>query len=225
MLAVVSSGMIALLLVGPPSLDVYVDWLWFGEVGFRSVWLTVLLTKVATFAVVAVLIGGAVQAAMVLAYRARPAFVPERKSADPLVPYRAAVMTRPRLISLAIAGGLAVVCGLVAQLNWATVQLFLHGGAFGIVDSEFGHDISFFVFDLPFYRSVLSWLLVASVLALIASLVTHYLFGGLRLNGGKGVLTGPARVQLAVLAGTFVLLKAVAYWFDRYELLTGGLSR
>ena len=221
-LAVVSSGMIALLLVGPPSLDVYVDWLWFGEVGFRSVWLTVLLTKVATFAVVAVLIGGAVQAAMVLAYRARPAFVPERKSADPLVPYRAAVMTRPRLISLAIAGGLAVVCGLVAQLNWATVQLFLHGGAFGIVDSEFGHDISFFVFDLPFYRSVLSWLLVASVLALIASLVTHYLFGGLRLNGGKGVLTGPARVQLAVLAGTFVLLKAVAYWFDRYELLTGG---
>ncbi|MFV4613043.1 UPF0182 family protein, partial [Mycobacterium tuberculosis] len=32
--------------------------------------------------------------------------------------------------------------------------------SFGIVDPEFGYDIGFFVFDLPFYRSVLNWLFV-----------------------------------------------------------------
>ncbi|GAB3234447.1 UPF0182 family protein [Mycolicibacterium hippocampi] len=220
--AIAAAVILVLLLVGPPVLDLYVDWLWFGEVGFRSVWLTVLLTKLATFAAVAVLVGGCVAIAIVLAYRSRPVFVPERKPQDPLTPYRTALMTRPILVTLGIAGGLGLLCGLIAQLNWATVQLFLHGGAFGIVDPEFGHDIGFFVFDLPLYRSVLSWMLVASVLALVANLVTQYLFGGFRVAEGKGTLTQSARIQVAVLAGLVVLLKAVAYWFDRYELLTGG---
>ncbi|CAA0098683.1 Uncharacterised protein [Mycolicibacterium vanbaalenii] len=220
--AIAAAVVLGLLLVGPPVLDLYVDWLWFGEVGFRSVWATVLLTKLATFATVAVLVGGCVAIAIVSAYRSRPVFVPERKPEDPLTTYRTALMTRPGLVTLGLAGGLGLVCGLIAQLNWATVQLFLHGGAFGIVDPEFGHDIGFFVFDLPFYRSVLSWLLVASVLALVASLVTHYLFGGFRVVEGKGTLTQPARIQLAMLAGIVILLKAAAYWFDRYELLTGG---
>jgi uncharacterized protein len=37
-------GLIALLLVGPRLVDAYANRLWFGEVGFRSVWVTVLLT-------------------------------------------------------------------------------------------------------------------------------------------------------------------------------------
>ena len=92
----------------------------------------------------------------------------------------------------------------------------------GIADPEFGHDVGFFVFDLPFYRSVLNWSFVALVLAFVANLGTQYLFGGLRVTTGKAMLTNRARVQLSVLAGTFILLKAVAYWFDRYDLLSGG---
>ena len=117
---------------------------------------------------------------------------------------------------------IGVLCGLIAQSNWVTVQLFLHGGSFGTKDPEFGHDIGFFVFDLPLYRSALNWLFVAVFLAFLGSLTTHYLFGGLRVTQAKGMLTRPARVQLAVLAGTFILLKAVAYWFDRYQLLSGS---
>ena len=93
-----------------------------------------------------------------------------------------------------------MVCGLIARSDWLTVQLFLHGGSFGITDPEFGHDVGFFVFDLPFYRSVLNWLFVAVCLAFVASLAAHYLFGGLRLTTGKGMLTQGARVQLAVVA-------------------------
>ncbi len=117
---------------------------------------------------------------------------------------------------------MGLLCGLIAQGNWATVQLFLRGGSFGRTDPEFGHDIGFYAFDLPFYRSVLNWLFVAVLFAFLASLVTHYLFGGLRVSGKGGALSGPARVQLAVLAGTFIVLKAVAYWLDRYALLSSS---
>lgn len=222
LLVTAGMGMLALLLFGPRLVDIYVDWLWFGEVGFRSVWITVLLTRLAIVAAVALVVAGIVLAALLLAYRSRPFFVPDEPQRDPVAPLRSAVMRRPRLFGWGIAVTLGVVCGLIASFDWVKVQLFVHGGTFGIVDPEFGYDIGFFVFDLPFYRSVLNWLFVAVVLAFLASLLTHYLFGGLRLTTGRGMLTQAARVQLAVFAGAVVLLKAVAYWLDRYELLSSG---
>jgi uncharacterized membrane protein (UPF0182 family) len=54
---------------------------------------------------------------------------------------------------------------------------------------------------------------------LIAAAVTHYLYGGLRLQATLGERATPAaRVHLSVLLGLFVLLKSVAYWLDRYML-------
>src|SRR5919112_1986038 len=55
--------------------------------------------------------------------------------------------------------------------------------------------------------------------------VTHYVFGGLRLQTPGQKLTSAARVQLSVLLGLFVALKAVAYWFDRYGLVYSDRSQ
>ena len=219
-------GLLVLTLVAGRLVDTYVDWLWFGEVGFRRVWGTVLLTRLAIFLAVALLVGASVFLASMLAYRSRPDFVPATRPNDPIARYRTEVMRRSRLVGLGVTVTVGLFCGLIAQSNWVTVQLFLHGGSFGIVDPEFGYDIGFFVFDLPLYRSVLTWLFVAVCLAFLASLATHYLFGGLRVptakGKGKGMFTRSARIQLAVLAGTFILLKAVAYWLDRYWLLSSS---
>ncbi|MGW4071883.1 UPF0182 family protein [Nocardia grenadensis] len=219
LLLVAAVVLAALLLVGPRLVDTYTNWLWFGEVDFRGVYLTVLLTRVAVFAVVALLVGVIVWFALLLAYRSRPVFVPTSGAGDPIARYRTTVLGKLKLFGLGIPALLGMLSGLVAQSNWVTVQLFLHGGSFGQTDPQFGLDVGFYAFDLPFYRMVLNWLFVAVVIAFVANLVTHYIFGGLRLTGREGVLTTPARIQLAVLAGIFVLLKAVAYWFDRYELL------
>lgn len=66
----------ALLLVGPRLISTYTDWLWFGEVGFRGVFTTVLVTRLLLFLVVGVVVGGIVWLALLLAYRSRPVFVP-----------------------------------------------------------------------------------------------------------------------------------------------------
>ncbi|MEV5839040.1 UPF0182 family protein [Nocardia sp. NPDC052112] len=212
----------ALLLLGPRLTDTYTNWLWFGEVGFRSVYLTVLRTRILLFVVVALFVGLVVWLALLLAYRTRPVFVPVAGPNDPIARYRTTVMSRLKLFGIGIPLVLGVLSGLVAQSNWVTVQLFLNGGSFGQTDPQFGLDVGFYAFDLPFYRMVLNWLFVAVVIAFFASLVTHYVFGGLRLTGREGTLTRPARIQLAVIAGIFVLLKAIAYWFDRYELLSSS---
>ncbi|WP_327109734.1 UPF0182 family protein [Nocardia sp. NBC_01730] len=212
----------ALLLLGPRLTDTYTNWLWFGEVGFRNVYLTVLRTRILLFLVVAIFVGLVVWLALLLAYRSRPVFAPVAGPNDPIARYRTTVMSRLRLFGVGIPVLLGLLSGLVAQSNWVTVQLFLNGGSFGEKDPQFHLDVGFYAFDLPFYRMVLNWLFVAVVIAFFASLVTHYVFGGLRLSGREGTLTRPARIQLAVLAGLFVLLKAIAYWFDRYELLSSS---
>ncbi len=212
----------ALLLLGPRLTDTYTNWLWFGEVGFRSVYLTVLRTRILLFIAVALFVGLVVWLALLLAYRTRPVFVPVAGPNDPIARYRTTVMSRLKLFGIGIPLLLGVLSGLVAQSNWVTVQLFLNGDSFGQKDPQFGLDVGFYAFDLPFYRMVLNWLFVAVVIAFFASLVTHYVFGGLRLTGREGTLTRPARIQLAVIAGIFVLLKAIAYWFDRYELLSSS---
>ena len=210
----------ALLLVGPRLIDTYTNWLWFGEVDFRQVYTTTVLTRVALFLLVGSIVGGIVFLALLLAYRNRPVFVPVAGPNDPIARYRTTVMSRLRLFGIGIPVALGVLSGLIAQANWVTVQLFLNGGDFGITDPQFGLDIGFYSFDLPFYRFVLNWLFVALLFAFFANLVTHYVFGGIRLAGREGAFTRAARIQLAVIAGTFVLFKAVAYWFDRYTLLS-----
>ncbi len=140
--------------------------------------------------------------ALALAYRTRPVFVPTSGPNDPVARYRTAVMTRLRLVGIGIPAVIGFFAGIVAQTYWERIQLFLHGGSFGIADPQFGMDLGFYAFDLPFYRLVLGYLFVATFLALIANLLGHYLFGGIRLSGRTGALSRSARIQLISLVGT-----------------------
>ena len=218
-LITIALAVILLLLVGPRLIDGYVDWLWFGELGYRSVFTTVLLTRLVLFLVVGLLVGGIVFAGLALAYRTRPVFVPSNGN-DPVARYRSVVMSRLRVIAAGVPVAIGLLAGIIAQSYWVRVQLFLHGGDFGIDDPQFGKDLGFYAFDLPFYRLVLSFFFVALFLAFVANLLAHYVFGGIRLSGRTGALSRSARVQLISLVGTLVLLKAVAYGLDRYELLS-----
>jgi uncharacterized membrane protein (UPF0182 family) len=219
-LIAIALAAVLLLLIGPKLVDAWVNWLWFGELGYRSVFTTTLFTKLTIFVVVAALIGTVLFAALALAYRTRPVFVPTAGPNDPIARYRTLAMSRLKLFGIGIPVFIGVISGAIAQTDWVRVQLFLHGGSFGVADPQFGMDLGFYAFDLPFYRMVLTYLFAATFLALIANLLGHYLFGGIRLAGRSGALSKSARIQLVTLVGTLVLLKAFAYWLDRYELLS-----
>ena len=208
-LITIALAVILLLLVGPRLIDGYVDWLWFGELGYRSVFTTVLLTRLVVFLVVGLLVGGIVFAALALAYRARPVFVPTNGN-DPVARYRSVVMSRLRVFGTGIPVAIGLLAGIVAQTYWVNVQLFLHGGDFGVDDPQFGKDLGFYAFDLPFYRLILSFLFVSVFLALLANLASHYIFGGIRLSGRTGALSRSARIQLS--SSTTILLRRKCFW-------------
>ena len=210
---------LVLLVAGSRLLSVYVDWLWFGEVGFRSVFSTQVLTQIVLFFAAGVLVGGVLWVGLALAYHTRPVFVPVSGVDDPLAKYRSVIVRRLKLFGIGIPVAIGLIAGAAAQGDWQLVQLFLHGTSFGTRDPIFGIDIGFYAFTLPFILWVKNWLFIAITICFFGSLIAHYVFGGIRFAGRGGQLSAPARVQLAIIVGSFVLLKAVAYFLDRYSLL------
>src|SRR3954468_3530563 len=198
--------------------NVYVDYLWFDETKYTEVFWTEVQTRVLLFAVAGVATGGLVALAVALAYRFRPTFRPMSLEQQNLERYRQSLEPRRKVVLTGIAVVLGLFAGFTAQGSWETWLQFRNGTDFGRTDPQFGKDISFFVFDYPFYRLVLGFGLAIVLLALIGSVLTHYVFGGLRLQTPGQKLSGAARVQLSVLLGLFVALKAWAYWLDRFKL-------
>jgi uncharacterized protein len=197
----------------------YVDWLWFGEVGYRQVFTTGLRTRILLFFLFGVLMALVIAANLILAYRFRPPFRPMSLEQQNLERYRSALEPRRRLIVIGVSAVLGIFTGITAQAQWQTWLQWRNGTHFGINDPQFGMDISYYTFTYPFQRFVLGLLFTAVVLSLLASLAVHYLFGGVRLQTPGEKVTPAARVHLSVLLGIFVLLKAAAYYLDRYGLL------
>ena len=204
--------------------NLYVDYAWYKEVHFTQVFSTQLWTRVVLFFVVGIGMTGILFLMLLLAYRSRPVFLPSAE-VDPLAPYRTVVTAHPKLFAWGISGLIGLICGFSAQGSWQTVQLWMHGGDFGTTDPQFGNDVGFYIFRLPMIQLVLSWLFAATALAFVAVLVTQYVFGGIRFSAGKHrKVTAQAALQLSLLVGVFVLVKAVQYWFDRYDLLFSDRS-
>jgi uncharacterized membrane protein (UPF0182 family) len=196
----------------------YADFLWFRSVDFVSVWSTVLITKASLFIFFGLITSLFITTNIYLAYRSRPLYAPVSVEADNLERYRGQLEPIRRWVLLAIALGFFYFSGTSGVALWERWMQFRNATPFGVKDSQFGLDISFFVFKLPFYEALLAWAISTLILTIIASAAVHYLYSGIRLQVPEDKTTVAARVQLSVLLGIFVLIKAVAYWFDRYAL-------
>ena len=196
----------------------YADFLWFRSVEFQTVWSTVLITKASLFIFFGLITSLFITTNIYLAYRSRPLYAPVSVEADNLERYRGQLEPIRRWVLLAIALGFFYFSGTSGVALWERWMQFRNATPFGVKDSQFGLDISFFVFKLPFYEALLAWAISTLILTIIASAAVHYLYSGIRLQVPEDKTTVAARVQLSVLLGIFVLIKAIAYWFDRYAL-------
>jgi len=194
----------------------YADLLWFRSVAFASVWKTTLVTKIELFIIFGLASSLFITAFVIFAYRTRPIYAPTE--VDNLERYRGQIEPIRKTVIAAIAIGIFYFAGSSGSGLWQTWLQFKNATSFGVKDAQFGKDISFYAFKLPMYQSLLSWGISLVILTLLISVGVHYLYGGIRPQVREDRTTVAARVQLSVLLGAIVLLKAVAYWLDRYNL-------
>jgi uncharacterized protein len=169
---------LVLLAVSGRVLGFYVDWLWFGEVGFRSVFWTrfwwQLLVGVAAFAVFFVIVEFNVE----LARRLAPSFR-VTASGDLLEPRSEATRKWVGWGGLGVSLLVSLIAAVGASAQWQTFLLYVKQAPFGEKDAIFGHDIGFYVFSLPMWQALQSFVFGALVASLIFATVMHLVMGGI----------------------------------------------
>ncbi|MET7477741.1 UPF0182 family protein [Streptomyces sp. NPDC005648] len=196
----------------------WTDWLWYRSVHYSSVFTTTLWTKIGLFFVFGLLMALAVGLNIWLAHRLRPPLSAMSMEQQSLDRYRMGIAPYKKWLLLGITALVGLIAGASASSQWRTWLMWVNGVPFHQKDPQFHLDVSFYAFDLPWYRFLLGFGFAAAILSLIAAALTHYLYGGLRVTSPGARATAAATGHLSVLLGIFVALKGVAYWLDRYGL-------
>ncbi|MEA2498457.1 MAG: uncharacterized protein QOH26_862, partial [Actinomycetota bacterium] len=209
-----------LLLTG--SARFYTDLLWFDEVGFQSVLWTSLRTQFLLGVGVGALTALVIWLNLKLAHKIAPAYPPSSfvvgGRPDPVERYREAFTPYIKWIRLAVALVVGALAGISASASWQTFLLWMNKVSFGTKDPQFGKDIGFYMFELPFFNQVTRWLWFAIMASLVLSLGAHYFFGAIRPEQGwRGVMPS-ALAHVSVLLGLLALVKSVQYWLGTYGL-------
>jgi uncharacterized protein len=194
------------------------DYWWFSERGFREVFTTVLGTRILLGVGFGLVLAILIAVNLQVARRLRPFYVPSspqqaqvqryREMADPYLPWLIA----------GIAVLFAFTSGLAVSAQWETYLLWRNGGTVGISDPQFGADVGFYLFDLPFWTLVQTWLFTSLVLTGLLTAGAHYLLGGIRPEAEGEKVLPSVKAHLAVLLAAILAVRAWGYWLDRYQL-------
>ena len=193
--------------------NVYTDILWFDQLGFLSVLTTQWLATGGMFLVGFTGMFLPVWASLQIAYRSRPMYAKLNSQLDR---YQAVVEPLRRLAMWGIPAVLGLFAGVTAAGQWQMVVQWINRTAFGQVDPQFGLDISFFVYELPFWRGIIAFASAIVLLSALAALATSYLYGAIRVTGREIRISRTARIQLAITAAIYIALQGVSIWFDQY---------
>jgi uncharacterized membrane protein (UPF0182 family) len=201
------------------AISLYVDWLWFAEVGYVQVFTSILTYKF----ILAVLAGASLVALLYINLKsaARPPRGIRFLDADNVIELPRLELVDPVVKRVLLPG--ALLLGLFAAPqaagHWESFLLFFNSVPFGLPDPLFGFDIGFFVFKLPALWALYTWSITTFSLALAATAAVYLLYRGVQYGPRGLLLSQAARTHLFILIAIILALKAGGYLLDSYDLV------
>ncbi|KUM30628.1 hypothetical protein AQ436_13810 [Arthrobacter sp. EpRS66] len=204
----------------------YADILWFNQLGFSQVYWTERVAKLIIFVIALVLMAVPMWFSMRSAYKHRPVYAPNANQPDSMSRYQSQLEPIRRFLMVGIPLVVGIFAAVAVAGQWQTVLLFFNQTPFGSNDPQFNMDLSFFIFSLPFIALIIGFLVSVALLSGVAGLLTHYLYGGIRVEERGGITVGKAaRVHTAIVVAVFLVLQGVNFWIGQYETLTDQSGR
>jgi uncharacterized protein len=211
---------VLLFLLVPSFANVYTDWLWFLETGHEQVFLRTLSTRIVLGAATFAVVFGVLFLNIHIAQRALrklqfTVFGPQ----GPRV-----IAIDPRKVRPLFHMGAAVVAFFVALFasgRWDTWLMARNAVPFGQLDPVLGHDISFYLFQLPLLRALHALAFMTVLLAALAAGIVYWVSQSITLEPKRGlILSVNARRHLSALGAVLLLVLAFRAWLGIPETLT-----
>ena len=215
--------LVAIVFSGRTALSYYTDMLWFGSLGYGSVFWKTLDLQWWIFAVFAL-------ATFLLLYGSllalKWAHLPDLPSDHTIFiggqPLRLPFELVLRIITLFASLAIAAASGAVMAAEWPTLALFWYAprATGGVVDPIFGKPLNFFLFTLPAWQLITGWLLTLACITCVVALLFILITGGTRALGKRG--SRGIRLSWRGFSITFaflLLILAMRVYFGRFKLL------
>ena len=202
--------------------DLYTNVLWFDQLGFLSVLTSQIFAQSALFAAGAVSFALITGVSLWLAYRFRPVYIRFPDESSPFEQYRQLLEQLRRVVMIGVPLGLGVLAGLAVAPSWGIVLSYLNRTPFGETDPQFGLDISFYIFELPFLVGLVGFLSGAFLISLLLTAGVHIIYGSIKFNGRETFVSKAARIQIGLLAFLYLLIQGASLWLDQYLTMTSS---
>lgn len=200
-------------------LNVYTDWLFFKEIGYRSVFLKILSTKIMAGAAFGVAFLSFVLVNVIIANRV---VFPQREIIIEGVinPFGFAGIERVvkpvTLMAGVIMAFFAVQWG---ALRWEEILLFRNSVPMGMNDPSFNRDVGFYLFNLPLIESLRGFAGFTLVLTGILVTANYFLRGGIFVSERIISIDTTVKKHIGTLAGFFILNVGFGFFLDTFRLL------
>jgi len=196
----------------------YTDALWFSSVNLHSVWLKLFEVKAGLMLVFSAIFAVILLISLLVAERLAPKG-PSVDAEDEFVKrYREVIGPYSRWLRAVVVVALSLIVGSQALGQWQNWLLFRNSTPFNATDPQFHKNVAYFVFTLPFQQFVIHWTLVAFIVVLLVTTLSHYLNGGIRMQGQRPRVRPAVKAHLSVILGLIALTKAVGYYLARFNL-------
>lgn len=193
--------------------------LWFDQLGFVEILTTQWIAIGVMFVIGFVAMAFPLFLAMELPYRTRPVYAKLNAQLDRYQEILDPIRKLLRIIVPAVFGFFA---GVSVAASWSAVLAWMNRVPFGETDAQFGLDLSFFVFELPVYQGTVAFGSAVTLIAMILTALTSYLYGGISFTGRDIRISKATRIQVAIFASIYLLLQAFSLWLDQYDTVTNS---
>jgi uncharacterized membrane protein (UPF0182 family) len=206
----IGAVLLALWLVFSIAPRLYTDYRWFEELGAASVFTTEWQARIAIFLIAALAFFVFYAINIAIARMLTPRVNDESSRVAQI-----AAFAGRSINFLLIVGGLVLgtIVGMIAQGQWLMFLRYANATQFGINDPIFNYDVAFYVFTLPVYQFLVSWISGAVILTALAVGIT-YIMGLGRLKW-----TAAVKGHLSALGVIFLLMSAWNYQIEINNLV------
>jgi uncharacterized membrane protein (UPF0182 family) len=218
-------AIVILVFIASRGLSIYLSALWFDSLGYSSVYWYIFRMKIELFliffALTSVFLGGAFRLIervfASVSFEKRTIFINQQP-----VSFAPGRILRPLGWIVAAAAGL--IFGLGMRESWRSFALYFHQAPTEATDPIFNKPVGFYLFTLPIYDAISSWLISLLFIVLVAAVIYAVLAFTQQGLSNAGDMKRARTIGITAVSVTLAAWLAVLAWrflLSRYPYLWG----